>query len=149
MSGRPTIAAIQRHVAGRYGVTVNDLVFARKTRNVTAPRHIAMWLCRELTLHSPTRIGRGFGDRDRKTVMNAWERAEERMNADPALKAEVEALRSTIAASARAPDSGGSVRDAVFALRSKARALQERAAHLDAIADTLIASTESGEPAPG
>lgn len=150
MSGRPTIAAIRRHVAAHFGVSVNALVSARKTRDVSVPRHIAMWLCRELTQHSPTQIGREFGDRDRKTVVNAWARVDARMAADPALRAEVVALAEKIAASARATDAGGSpVRDTALALHSEARTLKERAARLVALANKLIASTETGGSAPG
>ena len=150
MSGRPTIAAIKARVAEHYGVTVNDLDSARKTRDVSAPRHIAMWLCRELTQHAPTQIGRDFGDRDRKTVVNAWARVDARMAADPALRAEVVALAAAIAASARATDAGCSpVRDTALALHSEARTLEERAARLVALANKLIASTETGGSAPG
>ena len=148
MSGRPTIAAIKARVAEHYGVTVNDLDSARKTRDVSAPRHIAMWLCRELTQHAPTQIGRDFGDR--KTVVNAWARVDARMAADPALRAEVVALAEKIAASARATDAGCSpVRDTALALHSEARTLEESAARLVALANKLIASTETGGSAPG
>ena len=70
MSG-PTIAAIQRHVAAHYGVEVDNLVSPRRTRDLVRPRHVAMWLCRQLTRSSPAAIGRRFGDRDRKTVVHA------------------------------------------------------------------------------
>ena len=43
------LAAIKQHVAARYGLTVNDLISARKERHATRARHIAMWLCRALS----------------------------------------------------------------------------------------------------
>lgn len=120
------IATVKACVAEHYGVTVNALVSARKERGVTGPRHIAMWLCRELTPFSPAHIGRQFGNRDRKTVVNAWERAEVRMAADPILKTEVEALADAIAAPGGVPAvSGSPVRDTAFALRNEAQALRE------------------------
>lgn len=143
MSG-PTIAAIQRLVAAHYGVTINDLVSARKARDVTRARHIALWLCRRLTPHTASMIGRQFGKRDRSTVASAWRRLEARTAADAELKAEVDALYAMIAASTIAPASVDSpVRNAALALRSEARALEDRVARLDALADTLMASVEA------
>ena len=135
------IATVKACVAEHYGVTVNALVSARKGRGVTGPRHIAMWLCRELTPFSPAQIGRQFGNRDRKTVVNAWGRAEARMAADPILKTEVEALADAIAAPGGVPAvSGSPARDTAFALRNEAQALRERAARLNTLADNLLES---------
>ena len=77
MSAGPTIAAILRHVAAHYGFRASDLISARKARDVTRARHVAMCLCRRLTPRPAAEIGRHFGNRDRKTVTNAWERTEE------------------------------------------------------------------------
>lgn len=99
----PSIAAIQRHVAARYGLAVGDLTSARKERRATRARHIAMWLARALTRHGATKIGTAFGGRDHSTVAAAWRGLERRMAADAGQKAEVEALRVSILAAAGAP----------------------------------------------
>ena len=143
MSG-PTIAAIQRHVAAHYGLEVNDLVSARKARDVTRARHIAMLLCRRLTPHTASMIGRQFGKRDRSTVASAWRRLEARTAVDAELKAEVGTLCAMTAASTTVPALIDSpVRNAALALHIEARALEDRAARLDALANTLMASIEA------
>ena len=145
----PTIAAIQRHVAEQFGVTVNDLASARTARNVTLARHLAMWLCRALTKHTATMIGKRFGGRDHSTVTYAWRRAEARMEADPALKAEVEALQAAILTAVKAPAACSPVRDTELELRGESHALRERAARLDALADGLAKLAEAEGAPPG
>ena len=50
-----------------------DLVFAR---------HIAMFLCRELTNNSLVHIGNHFGKRDHATIIHACKTIEEKINND-------------------------------------------------------------------
>ena len=123
----PTIiAAIQRHVAARYGLTVGDLTSARKERRATRARHIAMWLACVLTRHGATTIGAAFGGRDHSIVAAAWRGLERRLAADAGLKAEVEALRiSTIAAGRAQADTTDPT------LRQLARATLEARGHVD------------------
>lgn len=77
----PTIATIQWAVCARFGVTVLDLVSAR--RAAVRPRQVAMWLCRQATPHSLPAIGRAFGGRDHTTVGHACRRIEALIAADP------------------------------------------------------------------
>ena len=147
MSAGP-IATIKASVAEHYGFRVGDLISARKTRDVTRARHIAMWLCNRLTTRSATEIGRHFGNRDRKTVTNAWERIEERMAAYPVLKAEVEALAVTIAASAGASSAGyGELRGRALAMLDQARLVECEVARLRTMAIAMLAAAETGGPA--
>ena len=44
---------------------------ANRSRTMVSARHIAMYLCRELTDLSLPKIGREFGGRDHTTVMSA------------------------------------------------------------------------------
>jgi len=81
----PTIAAIQAAVAARFRVTVLDLLSARRGVACARPRQTAMWLCRHVTLHTLSEIGRQFGDRDHKTVLNAIRRIDALMAEDAAL----------------------------------------------------------------
>ena len=147
MSAGP-IATIKASVAEHYGFRVGDLISARKTRDVTRARHIAMWLCNRLTTRSATEIGRHFGNRDRKTVTNAWERTEERMAAYPVLKAEVEALAVTIAASAGASSAGyGELRGRALAMLDQARLVEREVARLRTMATAMLVAAETGRPA--
>lgn len=66
-----SIDNIQRVVAEFYSIGFGDLVSKRRTRNLVLPRHLAMYLAKELTNHSLPEIGRAFGGRDHSTVLHA------------------------------------------------------------------------------
>ena len=68
---RPTIGKIQKVVCDVCDVRMTDLISQRRTRDVVRPRQVAMWLCRNLTLHSLPTIGHQFGKRDHTTVLHA------------------------------------------------------------------------------
>lgn len=66
-----TIDLIQEKVASICNLRVEDLCSQRRSRDVTWPRQIAMYLCREMTDESLPRIGKAFGGRDHSTVIHA------------------------------------------------------------------------------
>ena len=70
---------------------------------VGCARHFAMCLCRALTRHRATQIGRTIGGRDQSTVAAARSGLDPRMAADAGLRDEVEALRVSILAAGCAP----------------------------------------------
>ena len=75
---RATAPAIIYEVARHYGVTKDDILSSKRSREVIIPRQLAMYLTRELCGASTTRIGDEFG-RDHSTVMHALSKAEELM----------------------------------------------------------------------
>lgn len=79
-----TALAIQRATAAEFGVTVADLRGPSQCRAISRPRHVAMWLCRDLRGLSFARIGTAFG-RDKTTVHQACVRFAESVAADPDL----------------------------------------------------------------
>ncbi|MDR5682528.1 MAG: chromosomal replication initiator protein DnaA [Armatimonadota bacterium] len=87
-----TIAAIQKAVAEKFGLRLDDMKAKRRTKGVAFPRQVAMYLARELTDSSLPRIGDEFGGRDHTTVMHACDRVREQMQRDPHLAATVHAL---------------------------------------------------------
>jgi chromosomal replication initiator protein len=66
-----TAAQIMGATAQYFGVTVDDLCGASRSRVLVTARQIAMYLCRELTDLSLPKIGQTFGGRDHTTVMHA------------------------------------------------------------------------------
>lgn len=93
---RLTVEHIQELVARFFGVRVTDLRSRRRTRAVTIPRQVAMYLCRKYLEASFPYIGEKFGGRDHTTVMHAVEAVERRQAGDHRLRAAVEALRRAI-----------------------------------------------------
>jgi chromosomal replication initiator protein len=64
-----TIPNIIKIVAVYYGLKVADIKSKRRTRDISEPRQIAMFLCREHTKSSLPEIGRQFGGKDHTTVI--------------------------------------------------------------------------------
>ena len=141
----PSIAAIQRHVAARYGLAVGDLTSARKERHATRARHIAMWLARALTHHGATKIGTAFGGRDHSTVAAAWRGLERRMATDADLKEEVEALRVAILAAgcAQADTADPTLHQLALAVFDQARIAETEIARWRSANAALFAALEA------
>ncbi len=66
-----TIAMIMGQTASYFGLSIDDLCGTSRSRVLVTARHIAMYLCRELTDLSLPKIGQQFGGRDHTTVINA------------------------------------------------------------------------------
>lgn len=82
-SKRVTIPIIQQAVCEFFNLEIEDLKAQRRTKNVTLPRQIAMYLVRELTDYSLPKIGEEFGGRDHSTVIHACEKIQELIKNDP------------------------------------------------------------------
>lgn len=82
-SNRISIPLIQQAVAEFFNLEIADLKAQRRTKNVTFPRQIAMYLVRELTDYSLPKIGEEFGGRDHSTVIHSYEKIQELIKQDP------------------------------------------------------------------
>jgi chromosomal replication initiator protein len=95
-----SISEIQAAACDHFGLSSEELLSSTRTARITWPRHVAMYLARELTEESLPAIGRHFGGRDHTTVLHAWRRTEERMAKDSSSRRSVETLRERLAHSA-------------------------------------------------
>jgi Bacterial dnaA protein helix-turn-helix len=68
---RLSIAHIQKMVAEHFNVSVADILSVRRTVCIAMPRHIAIYLCRELTQRTLPEIARLFGHRDHTTILHS------------------------------------------------------------------------------
>ncbi len=93
---RITIEDIQRRVAAHYNIKTAEMVSSRRARAVVGPRHVAMYLAKQLTTRSLPEIGRKFGGRDHTTVMYGIRRIEERRPKEPALDEDLDRLRRSL-----------------------------------------------------
>jgi chromosomal replication initiator protein len=84
-------------VAERFNVKPDVLCGKRRTKTVVLPRHVAMYLLRQLTDLSLTEIGRLFGGRDHTTVIYACDKVAEMMHVDSAFGDKVNGVISTLA----------------------------------------------------
>jgi chromosomal replication initiator protein len=78
-----TVATIQQVVSREWGVTPDGLRSKTRTKQLTVPRQIAMYLCRELLALQLVEIGNAFGGRDHSTVIHSLERVAEDMAGEP------------------------------------------------------------------
>ena len=63
-------------MAAYFGVRSSDILSGKRSREVTVPRQMAIYLSREICFLSTTRLGEEFG-RDHTTVMHSLKKAEE------------------------------------------------------------------------
>jgi len=85
-----TVSYIKDIIAQQYNIKVEDLNSKRRTRSITYPRQIAMYLCRELTDLSLPKIGEEFGGRDHTTVIHAYDKINQEMESNSDLKNRIE-----------------------------------------------------------
>ena len=98
-----TSGLIMGQVADYFDMTIDDLCGESRRKNFVHPRHIAMYLCRELTELSLPNIGREFGGRDHTTVMSAHRKITTQMGERRETFNEVNELTSRIKQAALAP----------------------------------------------
>jgi len=91
-----TILTIQQAVAKEWGVTVDGLRSKTRTKNLTTPRQIAMYLTRELLATQLVEIGNAFGGRDHSTVIHSLEKVQEGISTDSQLKARINRIRGML-----------------------------------------------------
>jgi chromosomal replication initiator protein len=70
------LADIQQAVCEVFGVEPSSLKSSRKSRNVTEPRMLAMWLARKYTRAALSEISDFFGRRSHSTVISAQKKVE-------------------------------------------------------------------------
>lgn len=90
------IDMIKDVVSQHYNVQISDFESKRRTRNITYPRQIAMYLCRELTDLSLPKIGEGFGGRDHTTVIHAYDKISNEINASSDFKNTILYLKKSL-----------------------------------------------------
>jgi len=91
-----TLLVIQQTVAKEWGVTVEGLRSKTRTKLLTTPRQIAMYLTRELLSTQLVEIGNGFGGRDHSTVIHSLEKVQEAVSQDNELKNRIQKIRTAL-----------------------------------------------------
>ena len=91
-----TVAAIQQAVAREWGVTTDGLRSKTRTKTLTVPRQVAMYLIREVLAIQLVEIGNAFGGRDHSTVIHSLEKVEQGIREDAAFGARVQRMRTSL-----------------------------------------------------
>jgi chromosomal replication initiator protein len=95
-SRQERVHQIQQVVAAEWGVTVDGLTSKTRTKVLTVPRQVAMYLTREIHGLQLVEIGSAFGGRDHSTVIHSLERVAEMSKEDAVFRGRVEKVRETV-----------------------------------------------------
>lgn len=95
-STSPTPEKIKTVVSRYFHIKVSDMESTKRTNNIAYPRQIAMYLCREMTDYSLSKIGNLFGGRHYTTVMHASDKIQEEIKSDENLKEVINTLKKDI-----------------------------------------------------
>ncbi len=83
---------IKETVSDQFNIKLEDFNSKKRTRAISYPRQIAMYLSRELTDLSLPKIGEEFGGRDHTTVIHAYDKITKDMEEDAAFKEKIETI---------------------------------------------------------
>src|SRR6056297_1792282 len=90
------IERIKKIITDDYNLRMEDMQSKKRTHNIVFPRHIAMYLSRELTDFSLPHIGNEFGGRDHTTVIHAHNKIKEKIENEDDFSNKIERLIDTI-----------------------------------------------------
>ena len=76
------IALIQSEVERFFKISHEDMISGKRSKGITTPRHIAIYLSRYMTEESLESIGKKFGGRDHTTVMHSVNQKDNRIRFD-------------------------------------------------------------------
>lgn len=79
-------------VAEHYNITPAEIYSKDKSRNISYPRQIVMYLCRKLTDMSVTDIGKALGNRDHSTVLHGYDKVSTDINNDSTIHNTIDVL---------------------------------------------------------
>ena len=91
-----SLELIQETVSKYFNVTVEELKGVKRSNDVTFPRQIAMYLCRNVAQLPLTKIGAGFGKRDHTTVIHACSKIEKEVQNNVSTKRIVESVKNIL-----------------------------------------------------
>ncbi len=87
-----TVEQIIDMVVKRFSVRLSDLQSRKRSKSISLPRQVCMYLARSLTRHSLEEIGGYFGGRDHTTVLHANRSIDGLRKGDPAFHARLEQI---------------------------------------------------------
>lgn len=76
---RPSVQQIVNEASRHFKISKTDILSRRRNQKLTKPRHVVMYLCRVLTMHSLPRIGRQLGGREHTSVMHGVRKTQSRI----------------------------------------------------------------------
>lgn len=91
-----TPSLVKKYVCKHFNIKQVDIESSKRSRNLSFPRQIAMYICRDMTDLSLPKIGEAFGNRDHTTVLHACDKIISEMNLNESLKNIIKEIESSI-----------------------------------------------------
>ena len=91
-----SIEEIIKIVAQYFNISEEDIKSKKRTKNIVLPRHIAIYLSREMTECSSNEIGQAFGGKDHSAILSACKKIEERSLSEPSIQTTISVLQDKI-----------------------------------------------------
>jgi len=91
-----SIEDTQNAVVKHFKIKLSDLQSKRRSKAISHPRQVCMYLARKLTGYSLEEIGGYFGGRDHTTVMHACDKIERLLSTDTLLAATMEKINDEL-----------------------------------------------------
>lgn len=88
--------SVKKAVCKKYNIKISDIESSKRKREISYPRQIAMYLCREMTDLSLPKIGESFGGRDHTTVLHACDKIGKEIKINPSLMEDIRELKEEI-----------------------------------------------------
>jgi chromosomal replication initiator protein len=93
-----SVQTIQNAVAKEWGVTTEGLRSKIRTKTLTVPRQVSMFLIRELLGLQLVEIGNAFGGRDHSTVIHSLDRVQDQLKSNPTFNSRVSRVKTHLEA---------------------------------------------------
>ena len=90
------IKTIQKEVASFFHLKTSDLKSKNRKRTIVLARHLAMFLCRELTHTSLPEIGKNFGGKDHTSVIHACKKINSELKTNPDISNKTNQLKNIL-----------------------------------------------------
>jgi chromosomal replication initiator protein len=91
-----TVDDIKKAVSNHFSIKVTEIISKRRTKNLSFPRHIAMYLCRKHTTASYPEIGEHFGGRDHSSVIHAASVVSSKLSTDTKVREIIDTIEKSI-----------------------------------------------------
>lgn len=91
-----TVDRIIRQVSQYFGIKPADIKGAKRSRDISIPRQVAMYLARTITDESFPELGKKFGGKDHTTVLAACRRMEDELSRGTEVGQSISTLKSQL-----------------------------------------------------
>ena len=91
-----SVESILKSVATIFGVRVNDLRGASRSKSIAFPRQVAMYLAKEMINESLMRLSSAFGGKTHSTLLHAWKKISNQVETDEMLRRQIDMARRNL-----------------------------------------------------